>query len=73
LLRASAWSGLQVSTIKKCANSGISSREGESSGRSTGARLRDYHFDLLYAGGAMIDAPPADSFNPNKEIDFDSP
>jgi hypothetical protein len=37
------------------------------------ARLRDYHFDLLYAGGAMIDAPPADSFNPNKEIDFDSP
>jgi hypothetical protein len=27
----------------------------------------------FYAGGAMIDAPQADRFNPNKEIGFDSP
>jgi hypothetical protein len=32
----------------------------------------DYHFDLPLRRGAMI-APPADSFNPNKEIGFDSP
>jgi hypothetical protein len=27
----------------------------------------------LNAGGVMIDALPAGSFNPNKEIGFDSP
>jgi hypothetical protein len=37
------------------------------------AQLRDCHFDLSLHRGAMIDAPPADSFNPNKEIGFDSP
>jgi hypothetical protein len=37
------------------------------------AQLRDYHFDLSLRRRAMIDAPAADSFNPNKEIGFDSP
>jgi hypothetical protein len=68
----------QVSITKKGENSGISSREGESSVRSIAvpnlqhAQLRDYHFDLSLRRGAMI-APPAGSFNPNKEIGFDCP
>jgi hypothetical protein len=35
------------------------------------ARLRN-HFDFSLCPGAMIDAPPADSFNSNKEIGRDS-
>jgi hypothetical protein len=36
------------------------------------AQLRDYHFDLPLRRAAMI-APPAGSFNPNKEMGFDCP
>jgi hypothetical protein len=57
---------------------GISSREGESFVRgnalvpSLQRGLRN-HFDFSLCPGAMIDAPPADSFNSNKEIGRDSP
>jgi hypothetical protein len=64
---------------KMCASWGISSREGESSVRGSARQIRNGRscataiLICLSARGAMIDAPPAGSFNPNKEIGFDSP
>jgi len=40
--------------------------------RNKGAAARNAVLICLSAQGAMIDAPPADSFNPNKEIGRDS-
>jgi hypothetical protein len=74
-----AQSGPQFSIKKMCASWGISSREGESSVRGSARQIRNGRscataiLICLSARGAMIDAPPAGSFNPNKEIGFDSP